>query len=267
MRVRAPASSANIGPGFDVLGLAVARYSWADDEGIGEPCADDHLARIAYEAAGGRGPIWFANEIEPARGLGFSAAARAAGALLALLQQGATPSQAQLGAYRVVAEIEGHGDNAAPAAFGGFHVIAGDVQHRVDGRLPGRLLFWVPDTATETDKSRAALAPTVSRADAVFNVGRVALLMAALYESRLDLLGPATADRLHQPPRFLAAESSAKAYESALQAGAAAAWLSGSGPTVAVVVDDDHLDEVRRVLGESAAVMELAVDDQGAIAV
>ena len=79
--MQAPGSSANLGPGFDVLGLAVARYVWASDEGPGEPCGPDHIARIAYEKAGGSGPIWFDFELEPSRGLGFSGETKAADAL------------------------------------------------------------------------------------------------------------------------------------------------------------------------------------------
>lgn len=245
--------------------MAVARYAWVEDHGDGEPCAPGHIARVAYEHAGGTEPIWFDFTVEPARGLGFSAAARAAGAVLARLQAGSSREQAQLEAYDVVAEIEGHGDNAAPAVFGGFHVIAGDVRHRVAAKLPGQLLFWVPDTATETNKSRAMLDPLVSRADAVFNVGRAALLMAALYESRIDLFRTATDDRLHQPARFDDCEASYDAYRRALEAGAAAAWLSGSGPTVGVLVDESHADAVRQALRSTANVLDLEVDEQGAI--
>ena len=255
-RVRAPGSTANLGPGFDVLGLAVARYVWAWDEedpgrpgaDRGNPCEADHIARLAYEKAGGTGPLWFDFELEPSRGLGFSAAARAAGATLAKLQQGHDVATAQRLAYEVVAEIEGHGDNAAPAVFGGTHVIADEVCHRIGGTIPGKLLFWVPEFKTLTDDSRACLAPVVDRADAVFNLGRVGLLVAAIYEGRLDLLQHATQDRLHQPARLAACDMAAKAYQCALDAGAVTAWLSGSGPTVAVVVEEDAVEPVSTCL-------------------
>lgn len=265
--VRAPGSSANLGPGFDVLGLAVTRYVWADDEGVGEPCWPDHIARLAYEKAGGTRPLYFRFELEPSRGLGFSAAARAAGAVMAYLQQGAEDDEAQRLAYEVVAEIEGHGDNAAPAVFGGTHIIAGDRNHRIDASIPGKLLFWVPDTETLTDDSRACLAPTVARADAVFNLGRIGLLMAAMYEQRVDLLAEATEDRLHQPPRFEACPMAAGAYRSAIEAGAVTAWLSGSGPTVAAVVTDQHLGAVTEALAGTGKVLQLPVDEVGAVPV
>ncbi len=265
MRVRAPGSSANLGPGFDVLGLAVARHVWAADEGEGPPCGPHHIARIAYEQAGGTGPIWFDFELEPSRGLGFSAAARAAGAYLANRQAGLDPSPAQEAAYRVVADIEGHGDNAAPAVFGGIHVIAGERWHRLPVTIPARLLFWVPELETLTDDSRACLPTEVDRADAVFNLGRIGLLVAALYEQRLDLLGEATQDRLHQPPRLAACEPSARAYETMLTNGASAAWLSGSGPTIAAVVTPDRVAAVTEALCPSGAVLDLPLDQVGAV--
>ena len=186
--MRAPGSSANLGPGFDVLGVALTRYAWAADEPGGDECGPEHIARIAYERAGGAGDLWFGFDLEPGRGMGFSAAARAAGAMLAGLQRGLDHEQAQHLAYRVVAELEGHGDNAAPSAFGGLHVVVGDRCHRVPASLPGRLLCWVPELETPTDASRLELPDMVSRADAVFNLGRMGLLMAALYEGDPALL-------------------------------------------------------------------------------
>lgn len=265
--MRAPGSSANLGPGFDVLGVALARYVWAADEGEGEPCEPDHIARVAYERAGGTGPLWFGFDLEPGRGLGFSAAARAAGAVLAHLRQGAEPAEAQRLAYPVVAGIEGHGDNAAPAVFGGIHVIASDLAHRLPVGLPGRFLWWVPELETATDESRKVLDPIVSRADAVFNLGRLGLLMAALYEGDLSLLRRATEDRLHQALRLEHCTPARDALTAALEAGAAAAWLSGSGPAIAIVVDDDHLDAVATGLPPAGQVLQVEVDHTGAVPV
>jgi homoserine kinase len=244
---------------------------WVSDEGDGNPCSEEHIATIAYRQAGGTGPIWCEFELEPGRGLGFSAAARAAGAYLAARQQGFDHDPAQQAAYEVVRDLEGHGDNAAPAVFGGLWVVAGETVHRVPHDLPGRLLFWVPEATTLTDESRACLDPLISRADAVFNLGRLGLLLAAAYEQRLDLLARATEDRLHQPPRLEQAPASGDAFRRALKAGAAAAWLSGSGPTVAVVVDDAHHGPVWAALGDGesppAKVLELPIDRDGAVAV
>jgi homoserine kinase len=263
--VRAPGSSANLGPGFDVLGVALSRYVWASDEPGGDHCGPNHIARIAYEKAGGDGDLWFGFDLEPGRGLGFSAAARAAGAVLALVQQGHELAEARQLAYPVVAGIEGHGDNAAPSVFGGMHVIAGDCQHRIQAHLPGQLLCWVPELETATDDSRLELAPSVDRADAVFNLGRLGLLIAAVYEGDLSLLGQATQDRLHQPQRLAKCSPARRALEAALDHGAAAAWLSGSGPAIAMIVDPDRVAAVIDALPAEGRVLSLEVDLDGAV--
>lgn len=250
-----------------MLGVALSRYAWVSDTGEGDPCGPEHIARIAYERAGGTGPLWFGFDLEPGRGLGFSGAARAAGAVLAQLQQGVDLAEAQRRAYPVVAAIEGHGDNAAPSVFGGVHVIAGDLCHRLATSMPGRVLCWVPDLETPTDESRLALEPMVSRADAVFNLGRLGLLVAALYEGDLSLLRRATEDRLHQPPRLDRCPPSRRAIEAALDLGAAAAWLSGSGPAVAVVVDAECVDHVASGLPANGKVLHLDVDTWGSVIV
>jgi len=267
--VSAPGSSANLGPGFDVLGLAVACHVRAGDEPFhveDDPCGPDHIARIAYEMAGGTSPLFFDFELPPSRGLGFSAAARAAGAVLAFLQRGVEVAEAQTLGFRIVTELEGHGDNAAPAVFGGIHVIAGEHQHRLDATLPGRLLLWVPSlNTTPTDESRAAMSATVERSDAVFNLGRLGLLVAALYEGNAELLGLATEDRLHQPERLAAAPETKQAVESALDAGAHAAWLSGSGPTVAIVVEPGQEQPVIDALPSTGSVITPELDTVGAV--
>ncbi len=264
--VRAPGSSANLGSGFDVIGLAVDRHVTVNDHGAGDVCGPDHIARIAYDAADGPADLWFdVGDVPPSRGLGFSAAARAAGAVLARLHAGDDLETARARAYEVVFDLEGHGDNAAPAVFGGTHLIAGRENHRLPDRWPGRLLVWVPDTQTSTDESRACLDPQVSRDDAIHNLGRFGLLIHAIHSDDLSLLGVATEDRLHQPCRFDAAPHTREAADAALAAGATAAWLSGSGPTVAIAVDDAHLEIVRAALPPDAAISEVHLDIDGAV--
>ncbi len=223
---------------------------------------------MAYEKAGGTSQeLWFGHDLEPGRGLGFSASARAAGAVLARIEQGDGLDQAHSHAYPLVAELEGHGDNAAPSVFGGVHVITGDQNHRLTVGLPGRLLCWIPDIETATEASRQELPQTVQRSDAVFNIGRVALLMAALHEGDLSLLRRATEDRLHQPLRLSRCSPSGTALDAALEAGAAAAWLSGSGPTVAIVVGSDRVDDVLRSLPSDGHVLAVDEDVDGSIVV
>ncbi len=271
MRVCAPGSTANLGPGFDVLGMALSRHVWASLSGDGSPCSHEHIGRIAYEAAGGSSPIWFGFELEPSRGLGFSAAARAAGASLAFYEKGYDTEAAQKAAYPIVASLEGHGDNAAPAVFGGLHIIAGESTHRIAAPMPGQLLFWIPELETATDDSRRCLPAEVARADAVFNLGRIALLTAAIYEGRLDLLRQATEDQLHQPQRLTECADSRLVIEAALDAGAAAAWLSGSGPSVAIVTADAEQAAVKAAVSSvdgrvQSKLLELAPDELGAVA-
>ena len=144
--------------------MALAAYVYATDDadpGLGktwDACGERHIARIAYERAGGTQPLWFSFDFPPGRGLGFSAAARAAGATLAYLQAGMSAQAAQDHAYEVVLHLEGHGDNAAPATFGGMHIIAGDTRHRLDAEFPGEVMVWVPDSeTTPTDANRRIL--------------------------------------------------------------------------------------------------------------
>lgn len=270
--IRVPGSSANLGPGFDVLGVAIGRHVWAFDEEGGElcgiePAAPDHIARLAFERAGGVGEMWFGSELRPGRGLGFSAAARAAGAVLARRQRGDDIEQARSSAYPLVAELEGHGDNAAPSLYGGITIAAGLLPHRITARLPGVLVCWIPPIETMTDASRLELPAEVSRGDAVFNVGRMGLLMAALYEGKPSLLRAATEDRLHQPSRLTQCSPAREAIEAALDLGAHAAWLSGSGPTVAILVDDASLDAVVDGLAPSGEILRVEVDGEGAVEV
>ncbi|MFW2382398.1 MAG: hypothetical protein ACN4GZ_11610 [Acidimicrobiales bacterium] len=263
--VRAPASTANLGPGFDVLGLALNRYVFANDEGDGDLCWPDHIARIAFEMAGGTGDIWFRFDVPPGRGLGFSAAARAAGAGLAYAQKGWDAQRLQEDAYVIVERLEGHGDNAAPAAFGGIHVIVDNENHRLATDFPGELMLWVPhDSSTSTDENRAGMSSTVDRSDAVYNLGRLGLLVASLYEADVDLLHKATEDRLHQPNRFIQQPGSKAAYDAAKAAGAAA-WLSGSGPSVAIVAAPGHSARVAAGLPSVGDVLHVVPDLSGTV--
>ena len=270
--VISPGSSANLGPGFDVLGVAIDRYVWAGDEEAcggrgGERCGPEHIARIAYEMAGGTRPIWFGFDLVPGRGLGFSAAARAAGAMLARLHAGDDAATARHGAYELVNELEGHGDNAAPSVYGGLFVIAGDIAHPLAAGLPGELLCWVPESSTPTDESRAALPSDVPRDDAVFNLGRLGLLLAAIYEGKPSLLRVATEDRLHQPPRLRAQPASAEALRIGLDAGAFCGWLSGSGPTVALLCERGDRSRIAAALPDGAAMLSVEFDCTGSVTV
>ena len=274
VEVRVPATSANLGPGFDTLGLALSVYdeltiSSLDSneidiavEGTGAaeiPTDASNLIlrtiRYAYESVGHSAPgikIRARNGIPHGRGLGSSGSAVVAGLLAAkgLLEGTAMLSDADL--LRLATEIEGHPDNVAPALFGGLTIAWTDDEmprhkkllvHR--GVSP---LVFVPGRTMSTSTARSVLDPAVSREDAVFNVSRSALLIAALTQSP-DLLMAATEDRLHQSSRA-AAMPETDALVRGLRSEGFAAVVSGAGPSVLVLADGPG----RRL--EAAAVAE-----------
>ncbi len=276
MIVRVPGSSANLGPGFDAMGMAVNMY--AEVGVISGPLpahaidADDHHpATKAFRRLGGVGDLWVRCQIPMGRGLGFSGAVRVAGLVAAHAQRHGRDRPALEAARPELlaagAELEGHPDNVAASLYGGVVVAAGGCVQRVAVGAPIELLAWVPTTVTSTDKSRGGLPSTVTRDAAVFNVGRAALLVAALANGDLSALRTATDDRLHQGARFAAAPNSAAAHAAALHAGAVAAWLSGSGPTVVIVCEPGRGDAIAATMPADGRVRRIAVDMQGAVIV
>ena len=250
MIVRVPASSANLGPGFDALGMALTLYAEVGVIGSGssvpdgaQPADEHHPATLAFGRVGGVGRLWVRSPIPMGRGLGYSAAVRVGGLLAGLAQHADAASDATYEVSDALADevlghaiaLEGHADNAAAAVLGGVVATTGDRSIRVPLQLDPAVVVWVPTFSTRTDQSRTRLPATVEFADAVFNVGHVAFLVAALAAGDVEALGHATQDRLHQPSRFASAPESHAAYEAALANGAWSAWLSGSGPTVAAL--------------------------------
>lgn len=239
MRARAPASTSNLGPGFDVLGLALGLYVEVDvrsaatltvrseGEGANFPTDASHLAaRIATEVAGhDRLEITVRSQIPPGRGLGSSASLAVAAAAAA----GATDP---LG---VAAAADGHAENAAAAVLGGL--VAATF---VDGAIVARrltldpgivLVVVVPDRTLETKTARALLPSSVPFADAVFNLGRLGLLIAGLAD-RTQLLSAAGADRLHQDQRAALFPEASDLLDALRDAGAVVACWSGAGPSL-----------------------------------
>ncbi|WP_375339620.1 homoserine kinase [Microbacterium rhizophilus] len=259
--VRVPATSANLGPGFDTLGLALSVYDELDVTALapGEleidvtgtgaeeiPRDESHLIartiRYCFEAVGRPAPglrIAARNGIPHGKGMGSSGAAVAAGVLAAkgLLEGEAELTDTDL--LRLATEIEGHPDNVAPALFGGLTIAwteHGVPKHKKllvhRGVAP---VVFVPDRTMSTHAARSVLEAEVSRESAVFNVSRSALLIAALTQSP-DLLLSATEDRLHQEQRAQAMPDTF-ALVSALRERGFAAVVSGAGPSVLVLAD------------------------------
>ena len=241
---RVPATSANLGAGFDCLGLALDLWSAVTvllgKDGDQEPMARMALtaARRAFERAGQTPPpdlcARYDGNIPIARGLGASAVARVGGLVAAnALLDGALTGEQLL---ELGTELEGHADNVAPALFGGFQVavVAGDRVLHTEAPIPEalRAVLFVPELRMPTRESRQLLPSHLTRADAVHNTGRAALLVAAFAAGRFDLLDAAVDDRLHQPARSKLFPAMYAIFDAAKAAGAHCAYLSGGGSTL-----------------------------------
>ena len=264
---RVPATTANLGPGFDCMGAALdmhltvtlRRDSTASVQARGEgagsvPTDESNLvyraAAAFYERTGAPAPpmhVCCVNRIPLSRGLGSSAAAIVGGFGAANALEGSPLTQEQV--FQACAEIEGHPDNVAPALLGGFQVVAREDGAFVHGAIkPKRGLkavVFIPTHEVVTKEARAVLPKDVAREDAVYNVSRASLLTLALSQGRWDLLEAATQDRLHQPYRAPLVPGAERLFEAALDAGAHGAFLSGSGPSVLALVSGDSSPVVR----------------------
>jgi homoserine kinase len=242
--VRVPATSANLGAGFDCLGLALDLWSTVtvSHRRGGE---EDPLGRMAlaaarrfYEEAGQPVPVDLAasydGDIPIARGLGASAIARAGGLVAANVLAGSPLSDERL--LELGTELEGHPDNVAPALFGGFQVAIADDGRVLHTRAPIpaglKAVLFVPELRMPTRESRKLLPSHLTRGDAVHNASRAALLVAAFAAARFDLLDAAVDDRLHQPARSKLFPAMYSIFDAAKAAGAHCAYLSGGGSTL-----------------------------------
>jgi homoserine kinase len=293
VRVRVPATSANLGPGFDALGLALALHNevvaeaaaevTVSIEGAGRGRLDEgaknlvaRAVALAHEVAGR--PFHGArlrciNRIPLSRGLGSSAAAWVGGLLAANALMGEPLDREAV--LTAAARAEGHPDNVAAALLGGLTVSCADGGRVTAVSLPAPSeVEWVvllPETESSTRDARAVLPDTVSRSDAVFNVQRVSLLLAALATGRADLLDQAMQDRLHQPYRqrlFPWMEAIAAAGR---RAGGLGCVLSGAGPSMLAAVRQgggravaEAMERALRDVGIAGRAMPLPVDPVGA---
>lgn len=273
--VRVPASSANLGAGFDVLGMALTLHA---EIGVGDvpdgarTAEPSHPASVAFGRAGGHGEIWVRSPIPMGRGLGFSGAVRVGGALAAHVQRsghGAVDdADVRASVLQVAGDLEGHVDNAAASLYGGVVVAVEGSVVRVPLAFDPAVVVWIPDgTTTSTEQSRSTLRDSVPMADVVFNLGRVATFVAACATGDQAALRLATDDRLHQPTRLAAVPETARALAAALEAGAWAAWLSGSGPTMAAMCDRSRADQLAAALPDTGHSKLLHIDHEGATVV
>lgn len=293
VHVRIPATSANLGPGFDTLGLAFALYNEVEaaeaervsvrveGEGAGRLATNDanvvaRGVRLAYEAAGrpfAGCALACVNRIPTSRGLGSSAAAWVGGLVAGNALLGGPLDREAL--LTLAARAEGHPDNVAAALFGGLTVSCATASGVVAVSLPVpaalRFIVLVPEVTSATAEARAVLPASVSRQDAVFNVQRVALLLAALQGDRLQALGAALEDRLHQPYRLRLFPWMEEVAGAARGAGALGCVLSGAGPSLLAVTVGDADRAARAMeaaLGRArirGAARVLTVDSVGAV--
>ena len=284
--VVAPATTANLGPGFDVLGAALdleARFLVAEGSGGfvwpqgTEPPSGPNLFLDAFAAAfalrGQELPqisVQVTQMLPLRAGLGSSASAICAGLRAAdvLLASPLGPDES----LRIATGLEGHPDNVAACLFGGLTIASGS-DDPVLRRLPApplRAIALYPGGATSTPRARAALAPLVPRTSAVHNIGRTALLVYAMIEGDYELLRAATEDRLHEAQRIGDCDWCEAARSAAYGAGAYAMPVSGSGPTMIALTSPGHAAAVYAALQPFARqlpggmIWDLGFTEQGA---
>src|SRR5712691_8695940 len=241
LRVRAPASTANLGPGFDCAAVALDLWNELEVSAAGDAPDLEHLgvrafARIA--SVEGWSFRW-TSRIPRERGLGSSAAVIALGLVAASLLELGRADPEELFAHGL--ELEGHGDNLAAALAGGVCLTWEARIVRLADRPPAVPIAVIPETTVSTTASRAALPDSVPHADAAFSAGRATLLGAALASGSRELFAAALDDRLHEPYRAAGAPLLGEIKQE-LPAGALGATLSGSGPTVIVWAPDEDAD-------------------------
>jgi homoserine kinase len=239
--VRVPASSANLGPGYDVLAAALSRElelevteagEFSVDAGDDVPADRSNLCVRAFEHLHPADGLRFEirSQIPLARGLGSSAAAIVAGLVAAdhLYELALEPAEI----YRHAVELEGHPDNVAAALRGGFVVCSDDEIERFDPPPGLEAVVAVPPDRVPTDEARAVLPDQVPLEDAVHNVAHASLLMMGIARDDFSLIGRGLADRLHQQRRAHLYPRSMELLERAEELGAVGATISGAGPTV-----------------------------------
>ena len=295
--VRVPASTSNLGPGFDCFGLALKLYLTVSATAVPdamEPCRvtttgskeNEALPRNAVNliyramsfAAQREGislpPVELTvhNEIPLASGLGSSAAAIVAGIKLSALITGKSISDQSILNYAT--EFEGHPDNVAASIFGGFlaSCIRSDgtvLSTRFDWPAQIRVVVVSPHSQLPTHVARAALPRTITRLDAVHNLQRTAIFTAAIAQQRYDLLWEAMRDRLHQPHRESLVPGLAEALALQRMPGLLGVALSGAGPSIVALVDDNddkigaRIANCFKARNVESTTRTLAVDNEG----
>jgi homoserine kinase len=266
IRVRAPATTANLGAGFDCAAAALDLWNELEVTPNGGTPDPEHLTVRAFArmAPPDGHSFSFVERIPRARGLGSSAAAIALGLVAGALAAGRDAAPDELLALGL--DLEGHPDNLAAALAGGVCLTWDGNVARIAEDAPATPVAVVPQTEVRTRAARAALPEAVPHADAAFTVARAALLGAAVASGSAELFAAAADDRLHEPYRAPSSPLLAAVRER-LPEGALGATLSGSGPTVVVWARPEHATACAEDLAErfpDAEVLPLAISASGA---
>lgn len=260
IKIRIPATSANLGAGFDALGLALSFYNYVEMEesdrveissadDIAVPTDESNLiyvsAKDLFEVCGKKLEglkLRQTNNIPMARGLGSSSACIVAGLVGANTLLGNPLTTDDL--VDLAAQIEGHPDNTAPALLGGIvtAVFDGRKVHWVKQEVFTKLEFaaLIPDFELKTEKARACLPKEVSHKDAVYNLSRAALFSASLLTGKFENLRTAVHDKLHQPYRMELIPNCREVFDIAYTHGAYGVFISGAGPTIMAIADESN---------------------------
>ncbi|MDJ0925519.1 MAG: homoserine kinase [Acidimicrobiia bacterium] len=270
----APGSSANLGPGFDCLGLAVelrcrVEAELADDWAVTElgrtyePRPTDFVRRVAEATVGKPVHLRIDNEVPRSRGLGSSAAVMVATAAAALRASGHEPTSAEL--FEQVTAIEGHGDNAGAAVYGGLVAAADGTLRQLELSPSLVFVFGIPDEPLKTKQARHALPTDISRAAAARNVARVAFLVEGLRTGDPAAFEHAADDEIHEVHRNPLSPVTGRMMTAAREAGALHAAWSGAGPTALAICREAApvVGAMQRVLADGGRVVVLDVAESG----
>lgn len=277
LHVRTPATTANIGSGFDTLGLALSLYNdvyfemdtthrekgilvTAEGEGASSiPFDDTNMLLKAMRYVSNKknkslppGKLHLVNRIPLARGLGSSSATQAAGVVLANLLLDLHLTESEL--IDLTSQLEGHPDNAVPAIRGGFCVASMQKGHVISEKIdvPGswRVVAAIPEFELKTEDARAVLPGAYSREDTVHNVGAVSFLLTAFIYHEPSYLACGLDDRIHVPYRLRLIPGGREALVAAKERGAYGATISGSGPTMIAFCSDEKAEAVGQAMVE-----------------
>ena len=262
IRVQVPATSANLGSGFDSLGIALSMHNrvWMEESDVVDISSrdstviptDEHnlidwAAKRLYEQCGRKLPglrLVQENNIPMARGLGSSSSCIVAGILGANRLLGTPFSQKDL--VNFAAKIEGHPDNTTPAIEGGLvaSAIEGERVYSVSVPVSDKIRFavFIPPFELKTEKARAVLPAQYSRSDAVYNLSRSALMTASLFSGSLENLRVAVGDRIHQPYRSGLIEGLDSVFRMSYELGSLGTYVSGAGPTIIAMIHAGDAD-------------------------